>query len=210
MKKIFTFILAAAAMLTTTSCLKDEVLVNDPDSGFEYNPHFDYSAPKPVVEFMTETNASTINCKDMKGVGAAYVNLTVDDAKKILEDVTVAVELDMTLAGANILPVEAYKVRVHSMVDDTYAAFPLNAVIPAFAKLPTDRRPNTVVGKPEENVQLYEANRQSVSLVIEVDASNLNIEEGTYQLPLRIKSVSGYEANVSGNYGYQVVTINLK
>lgn len=209
MKKIFTFILATAAMLTTTSCLKDEILVTDPDTGFEYDPHFDYSAPKPVVEFMTETNASTINCKDMKGVGAAYVNLTVDDAKKILEDVTVGVELDMTLAGANLLPAEAYKVRVHSMADDTYASFPLNAVIPAYAKLP-NRRPNTEAGNPTENVQLYEANRQSVSLVIEVDASNLNLEAGAYKLPLCIKSVSGYEANVSGNYGYQVVTINLK
>lgn len=201
-------------MLTTTSCLKDEVLVTDPDTGFEYDPHFDYSAPKPVVEFMTETNASTINCKDMKGVGAAFVNLTVDDAKKIVNDVTVGVELDMTLAGANILPAEAYKVRVHSMVDDTYAAFPVQAVIPAYAKLPTDRRPNHEAGKPEvfgkDAPELWERNRQSVSLVIEVDASNLNLEAGAYKLPLRIKSVSGYDANVSGNFGYQVVTINLK
>lgn len=207
MKKIFTLIFIAAAMLSTTSCLEDEVLVND--SGVEYNPHFDYSAPKPVIEFMTETNASTINydSKNNKFEGAAYVNYTIDDAKKITEDVHVTVSLDPTLVSGNILPADAYKVRIHNMTGDSYGAFPVDAVIAAYSKLP-NRRPNTIEGKPEENVQLYEANRQSVALVIEVNPES-GLEAGAYKLPLRITGVSGADANISGNFGYQVITVNV-
>ena len=68
MKKILSFIFCAVALWSTTSCLKDDYL-------------YDYDNQKAVIEFMTETKASTINCKNMKGVGAAYVNYSISDAK---------------------------------------------------------------------------------------------------------------------------------
>lgn len=195
MKKIISFIFAAVALLSTTSCLEDEYL-------------YDYDNQQPVIEFMTETKASTINCSNMKGVGAAYVNYSISDAKKITEDIHVTVSLDESLvSGLAILPAEAYKLRIHSMANDTYGSFPADAVIPAYDKLP-NRRPNTEAGSPEVNVQLYEANRQSVSLVVEVDAAG--IAKGTYYLPLRITAVSPNVAPISGNFGYQVITVNVK
>lgn len=197
MKKILSFIFCAVALLSTTSCLKDDYL-------------YDYDNQKAVIEFMTETKASTINCKNMKGVGAAYVNYSISDAKNITEDIHVTVSLDESLiAGKALLPAVAYKLRIHTMASDTYASFPADAVIPAYAKLP-DRRPNTDPSNPTENVQLYEANRQSVALVVEIDAEATGIEAGTYYLPLRITSVSPNVAPISGNFGYQIITVNVQ
>lgn len=185
MKKIFTLILGAVALFSTTSCLNDEYL-------------YDYDNQKCVVEFMTETNASTINCKEMKGQGNFWVNYGINFAQDITEDITVTVSLDPSLlaAGQEVLPASAYTISCISYAKTASGmSLPAELVIPAYSK-------------QNLNERIEWNNRRNTQGTVVVDAEG--IEPGTYYLPLRISSVSPAVAPVSGNFGHQIVTVNVK
>lgn len=185
MKKIFTLLFAAATLLSTSSCLKDDYM-------------FDYDNMGTVVEFMTESNASTINCKEMKGQGSFWVNYTINYAEDIKEDINVTVSIDESLlkSSQKVLPTSAYTLSVESYAKTASGlSFPTELVIPAYSK-------QNLTERTDWN------NRRNAMGTIVVDGSK--IEAGTYYLPLKISAVNPQVAPISGNFDYQIITINVK
>ena len=185
MKKILSYIMVAVSLLSTTSCLDDEYL-------------FDYDNMGEVVEFMTETNKSTINCKNMQGKGSFWVNYAINYAQDIKEDISVTVSLDESLlsAGQQLLPASAYSVSVESYAKTASGlSFPAELVIPEYKK-------------QDLTVRVEWNNRRNAQGTVVVNAAG--IEPGTYYLPMRITSVSPEVAPISGNFGTQVITINVQ
>ena len=185
MKKILSYIMVAVSLLSTTSCLDDEYL-------------FDYDNMGEVVEFMTETNKSTINCKNMQGQGSFWVNYAINYAQDIKEDISVTVSLDESLlsAGQQLLPASAYSVSVESYAKTASGlSFPAELVIPEYKK-------------QDLTVRVEWNNRRNAQGTVVVNAAG--IEPGTYYLPMRITSVSPEVAPISGNFGTQVITINVQ
>ena len=185
MKKFLSYILIAASLLSATSCLDDEYM-------------FDYDNMGEVIEFMTETNKSTINCKNLQGQGSFWVNYTINYAQDIKEDISVTVSLDESLlsAGQQVLPASAYSVSVESYAKTASGlSFPAELVIPEYKKQALSERVDW-------------NNRRNAQGTVIVNAQGIN--PGTYYLPLRIKDVSPSVAPISGNFGTQVIIINVQ